>query len=245
MNNKEFKKGIKEFREIKLTTDEKSTMLENIFKAPMESPYFGERLISNWLHKPVAFALIAVLLVTGTSVAYTAENSVPGEALYTLKTGVFEPILDLVNTAPIEKLEWEEKKVARRIMEAEELAAKNQLDEKKTRELEQKIEKSSAAFAVAAEKVASSTATTTKGRSEEIEKFKKAFRQKLEEEKPAVITDEDEDEDKGRLEDEDDQEEKRKREEKIKKLKDRAVRALDKEEDDDERRENSKKGDWD
>ena len=228
MNPEEFKKGIQEFREIKLSRTEKAEMLEKIFATPIESPFMNWGEISNFFRKPaIAAYVLASFTLALTSVAYTTELSEPGEALYAIKTAVFEPILDQVNTSPLEKLEWEEEKIDRRIQEAEALAKNNKLDEKKTLELEKKIRKSSTAFAEAAEKVASSTATTTKGRSEKAQALKESFKKKLEEKK-------DEDEREGELESK----------EKVKRLKDRAVKALDEKDEDDnsERKDNSGKG---
>jgi hypothetical protein len=208
MKMEEFKKGIGEFKEARLTAAEERAMLESVFKAPIESPYFAGRSLFNIFQQPLAAALIIVFVsFAGTSLAYAAERSVPGEALYAIKTKVFEPILDRVNISPIEKLEWEEKKVERRIMEAEELAKDNELDEEKTLELEKKIGKSSAAFSAAAQKVASSTATTTSGRDKKVDEFKKAFREKLDKESAGA-----EDKEKGEM---------------IKRLKDKASKSLD------------------
>lgn len=248
MTEEKFKKGIKEFRETRLTVVEKSAMLEKIFKAQIESPYSTSYWYFNIFQKPLTGALLVMLImITGTSVAYTAEHSLPGETLYAVKTQVFEPIRDLVNTSPIQKLEWEEKKVERRIMEAEELAKNNKLDEKRTRELEQKIERSSAAFSAAAKKVASSTATTTSGRDRQEQEIKKSLRAKLEEKKSVWITVDLDEEKKNKDENDDDEEEEnnKNKESRIKRIKDRAVKALDDDEEDDDRRDNSRGGDRD
>lgn len=222
MNKEEFNKGISEYKKTSLTNLEKSAMLENIFKAPIVSPYSGVPSVFNFFQRPMAtLSVVAVMAITGSSLAYAAEKSHPGESLYAIKTQVFEPILDQIHTAPLKKLEWEEEKIERRILEAESLADKNQLNEKKTLELERKIEKSSAAFTVAAGKLASSTATTTKGHSEEVEKLKKAFKDKLSEKSSVWIMVEDE---KNNASDDQNDE----KEARIQRLKESAIKGLEK-----------------
>lgn len=218
MKREEFDKGINEFRKISLSRAEKDAMLENIFKAPVESPFFEWKEVSSFFRKPLmAGYVLASFALALTSVAYTAEMSVPGETLYAVKTAVFEPIRDQITLSPEEKLEWETEKIERRIEEAEALAEEQKLDDEKTAELEEKIRKSSAAFSKAADKVASSTATTTEGRAKKAEALKESFRKKIKE--------------RG----DDDREERSEEKEKIKKLKDRAVKALDEKEDDEGR----------
>jgi hypothetical protein len=211
MKPEEFNKGIKEFQAFSLSNIEKSRMLEAVLQTPVESPFdWGE--VSTFFRKPImAGYVLASFTLTLTSFAYTAEKSLPGETLYSIKTALFEPIQDQFHLSPAEKLEWEAEKIDRRIAEAEELSKNNQLDERKTEELEKKIKKSSSAYAVAAEKVASSTATTTEGRNQKTQALKESIRKKLEDKKQAETK----------------KEEKQEEKEKIKRLKDRAVKALD------------------
>lgn len=195
-----------------LTEKEKSLMLEGVFAAPIKSPYARYVRVFAFVRRPV-MALSLIIVLGFGSVVYASEAALPGEKLYAVKTKVVEPILDKINSSPEKKFTWEEKKVVRRIEEAESLAKENKLDEVKTLELEKKIEQSSISFVVAAEAVASTTATSTKGRQEKVEKLKQDFRNKLEEKNENKSGEKDN--------------EQKEREEKIKRLKDKAVKSLE------------------
>jgi hypothetical protein len=171
MNQNEFQKGLKDIQKVHLSEAEKSAMLRQILATSTVSPY------TKYLRVYVPVCLMFILIFG--SVSYAAQGSLPGEKLYTLKTRVVEPLIGTLHTLPEEKVAWEEEKVSRRITEAEQLATQNKLDESKTLELEEKIEKSSRAFAKAAEQSASSTATSTKGHEEKVEKLKQTFREKF------------------------------------------------------------------
>ena len=160
MNNEQFKKarpteqsfgrGIEDLKSIRLADAEKSRMLKSVFATPIRSPYM-QRI-------PVfAFVYSFILLITISGMTYASASSLPGDVLYPIKTGVVESVLDVLNHSPEKKIVWEEEKVERRIVEAEVLAKQGRLDDKKLEGLERSIEKSSNAFAKAADAVASST----------------------------------------------------------------------------------------
>jgi hypothetical protein len=157
MKNEEFKKGIGEMQEMRLTEREKAAMLAHVFSMPIRSPYARFMNVFSIIQKPMAMAFSLAILVLGGTLTYGAENALPGEVLYPIKTRFIEPVIDTVSVSPVAELEWEEKKVERRLLEAEALAQEDKLDDEKTLELERKIEKSSAAFAAAAEKTASTS----------------------------------------------------------------------------------------
>lgn len=162
-----------------LTEREKAAMLAHIFSTPIHSPYARFMNALSMIQRPMVATFSLLIIVLGGTLTYGAENALPGEVLYPIKTRFIEPVIDTVSVSPVAELEWEEKKVERRIMEAEALAEEDKLDDEKAEELERRIQKSSAAFAVAAEKSASSTATTTAGRDEQVAKFKQGFLEKL------------------------------------------------------------------
>lgn len=145
-----------------MTDREKARMLENIFSTPIESPYYRMRAV---------FASALIFVISFGGAIYASEVSVPGDLFYPIKINVVEPVLTVVNFRPEEKIVWEEKKVIRRIEEAEALLLENKLDDNRMEELERRIEKSSKAF---------TKAVKDKGEDEEkVEDRKDEFRKKV------------------------------------------------------------------
>lgn len=213
MNENDFKKGIGGLKKIRMEKSEKNLILTRILATPIKSPY---------AHKTayLVFAFCLLLIITSVDIVRVSGNALPGDKLYGVKTRVVEPVLDIVNSTPEEKLVWEEEKINRRIVEAEALIEKDDLDEKKLEDLERKIEKSSRSFVRNVEIVASSTSVSTTSAKEKSNDLKLKLRQKINNEK-------------------DEREEsfsskrRNNQREQIKRLKDRAIRVLDDERDED------------
>lgn len=201
-----------------MSASEKALMLERIFAAsPVPSPYAKYLNLVVSVKRPLSMAAtfsLVFVLISG-SVTYAAEKSLPGDPLYAVKTQLVEPIIDKLSFKTEKKLEWEEKKVERRISEAEKLAAEDKLDEERAAKLEKKIEKSSQAFAALAEKTASSTATSSEGHKVKVEKLKKDFVEKIEKKERSERRGESKENNQDN------------REEKVKRLKEAAVKSLD------------------
>ena len=159
MFNEQFNKGKAELNSVHLTEAEKARILEEVFKAPIKSPYYTPKVFALVRSKYVMIVLLLALSLSVSGAVVQASNAaVPGDKLYPVKTKVVEPILDVVNsTSPERKLEWQETKVLRRISEAETLAVRNELDDKKVEDLTPKIEHDSEDFVSTANTVASST----------------------------------------------------------------------------------------
>ena len=142
MTEENFKKGIEALKTIGMTQAEKSAMLHNVFLAPIESPYtrfFREfsYVYSSRVRTVMAVCLVFVLSTGG--VAYASGRALPGDVLYGFKTKIVEPVLDVVNNiSPEKKVAWEEKKIDRRLGEAEKLARDNKLNETNSKELERR-----------------------------------------------------------------------------------------------------------
>jgi hypothetical protein len=144
MNN-EFKKGIEELRGIKLSQNEKDEMFSAIStyadKAPTAptrsnpSPFFSFFSLKN----ASAFASILILLGTATA-SYAAEGALPGDPLYAIKVNLNEPLRGAFAISKSAKASWEEKKLDRRLMEAEKLASKGKLSEAAIIEVEKRID---------------------------------------------------------------------------------------------------------
>jgi hypothetical protein len=75
---------------------------------------------------PVA-ALCTLVLCVGIGTSFAADYAVPGQALYSIKTKVNEPILGALATTPSAKADWNAELTTRRLKEAEVLAATNKL----------------------------------------------------------------------------------------------------------------------
>ena len=260
MNEENFKKGIDELKNIRMTNAEKSRMLGKILETPVESPYVKRASIFAFIYSHQTRAIFAgclVLAVSFGSAAYSSDESLPGDFLYPIKTNFVEPVLDVVNFEPEQKLVWEEEKVTRRIVEAEKLLEKDELDDEKLGKLERSIEKSSFAFNRAADSVASSTSTSTFSKKEKANNLRQGFRGRIVERRGAFYREDGESksessadsmfaakmvaevttlEDKSGNDDDD-------KVEKIERLKNAAIRVLD--EDDDDRDEDYWRADHD
>ncbi len=95
--------------------------------------------ISQWssshllvlVKRPIPAALLIIVLLGG-SAASAAEGALPGEALYSFKVNVNEEIASLAAQTPEAKREWNTRRVERRLLEAEELAANGDLSPEAT-----------------------------------------------------------------------------------------------------------------
>lgn len=195
MNEKDFNKEIHELKNIRLSKSEKESIFKNVMSTPVESSYVKRSPIFVSIftrHTQVFVAASLVLAMSFGGAIYASDDSLPGDVLYSVKTAMIEPVLDVVYSAPEDKLLWEEEKVERRIAEAEKLIEKDELDEEKLAKLEAKIEKSSIAFAAAASLVASSTATSSFSKKEREKEIKQEFKIKINER--IVVFDDDEEE---------------------------------------------------
>src|SRR3990167_3002014 len=125
MNNEQFEKarpteqsfgrGIEELKNIRLTGEEKTRILERVFSTPIESPYMKRTPV-------FAFVYSLILIISISGITYASDFSLPGDTLYPIKVSVVEPFLDVVNSSAEDKIVWETEKVERRIAEAVEKA---------------------------------------------------------------------------------------------------------------------------
>lgn len=75
------------------------------------------------------FSAVLIVFSTGGGVlAYAAEDALPGEALYPIKVSLSEPAIALFHRTPQAKARWAEKKLERRLREAEKLALRASVD---------------------------------------------------------------------------------------------------------------------
>lgn len=98
----------------------------------ISSPYF-ENFVFQVMNRVntrsmTAFALVFAVL-SGGSLSFAAEKSLPGEKLYAIKINVNEKVRDLVAVTPKLQANWEKEKIVRRLDEAKELQTQGKLDE--------------------------------------------------------------------------------------------------------------------
>ena len=148
MNNKLEEKIYNIGQRVGLTFDEREAMRARLLSQietssrPELSPYsplFYWRHVSMYI-KPqyVSIALLAVLVVGGVSMA--AENALPGEPLYQVKTSVNENVLALFAFTPQSKAQLHTDLAVRRLEEVEKLAIAGKLNASTTAEAETKID---------------------------------------------------------------------------------------------------------
>jgi len=140
--DKGFKQLFEEARKLKLGLEEKTQIREKLLKF-MESNPLSEkpRIPITALLRRYAVALTALLIIIGGSgMSVAAEGSTPDSMLYPIKH-LNEKIADTLMFSDRAKLQWEMRKVERRLEEAEKLAAKESLEEKHITYLEEDFEK--------------------------------------------------------------------------------------------------------
>ncbi len=128
--------------EYSLSADERAKMSrvinEYVAHKPLRTPRSYSVSISySWLsfaHRPLAAALVLVL-VGGTGISYAAENALPGDSLYAVKTYINEPVRIALATTAEAKANVQIDLAERRIDEAAALASEGRLDSKTQQDL--------------------------------------------------------------------------------------------------------------
>ncbi|HEY4505052.1 MAG TPA: DUF5667 domain-containing protein [Candidatus Paceibacterota bacterium] len=118
----------------------RSHLLDYVANNPINSGTLAEtgsyqsllQILINIKYMPIALLLI-VILGGGTSLA--AERSLPGDALYGVKTGVNENVRGFFTVGAGAEANWEARLVERRLEEGNKLEAKDEFDA----EVEQKL----------------------------------------------------------------------------------------------------------
>jgi len=148
MNQHEINKGINDMKNIGLTHKEKNQILKNIMGMPVVSPYAPKPSLWNFAFNKFAYATAFLLIIamTGGTLAYADEFSLPGDLLYPIKRHITESIRDVLTVAPAAKAEWEAEKAIRRLDEAEALAQKDKLTPEKRDRIEKDFDENVSAF---------------------------------------------------------------------------------------------------
>lgn len=132
-----------------LNGEEKKAIWKELEKSIQQSAEAGivkkEPLLAGlqslFLNRSFALSAFSIVLVVGSglSVARAAENALPGQALYSVKINVNEPIVGSFKYSPGAKIGWERELAGRRIAEAETLAEEGKLGEVEKIEIEQQL----------------------------------------------------------------------------------------------------------
>jgi len=136
--NKITKKFLKYLKSVKLSEKEKDVLRYRISEfiafnpirsnshIPKKSFYFSIFTLRA-ISKGVALVLIVLIVVGGTSVSYASTDSLPGDALYSVKININENIEEKLALTKEAKVEVQSAKIERRLTEAKTLSDKKEL----------------------------------------------------------------------------------------------------------------------
>jgi len=110
----------------------KRTLMEYMAMRPLPiSPLSARNSPRAWslfAWQPVAALLILAVFASSAGLSYAAEGALPGDALYTIKTNINEPVEGALATSVDAKTMWALNVAGERIKEAAILAAQDNLD---------------------------------------------------------------------------------------------------------------------
>lgn len=181
MEKDKLKKGIEQIKNLSMTTDEKAKMLHNLSiyvdsKTPVKSPmsilsYFLPT--QRKLSVVVAGALIIIL--SGGSLAFASEISLPGDLLYPIKTKILEPVKIAIARNSESKAMIETKLANKRLEEAEKLERIGRLTPERKKYLDESFESHVSKF----NKIKKDIEKIEKPENRKTEKIQKDFDEKL------------------------------------------------------------------
>ena len=144
--DKELQNFIIGAKNIRMTPEERSLLYSKLSSLPIPSP--AKIIKSPYLAKShfwtLGKALIAACLIAvlgGGGLSYAAENSLPGDLLYPVKTNINEEIVSAIQFKQEAKIAWQEKMVERRLKELEDLKQKGKLNDKTKIQFEKHLER--------------------------------------------------------------------------------------------------------
>jgi len=110
--------------DVRISMREQLAAYATLHAVPTRSPYtrFTFKLTA-------AFAMLLVVVLTGTGVTYAAERALPGDSLYVVKRTINEPVLGALARDTKAKADYQTHLAERRLEEATTLAIEDRLDE--------------------------------------------------------------------------------------------------------------------
>lgn len=134
----------KEAQQIRLSEQEKAIMRARIFDEELapttltKSPYVAHY---QWFSARFASALAALMIVVlGSGTVYAAQGALPGDALYTVKVKVAEPVREALAFSSEAKVSFHMEVARERLEEAQALAAEGRLSSTVVTQLENNID---------------------------------------------------------------------------------------------------------
>jgi hypothetical protein len=151
MSNLDFNNFIKLLKEEKLSLGEKASIKRSVLNRiesldPSYSLSWVDRIFITFESHALIASLIVITIFAGTGVSFAAEDALPGDTLYAIKVNINEEVRDVFAVHPENKARWSMEKARRRLLEAEVLAERNELDEEKESALLAKFTKHSEDF---------------------------------------------------------------------------------------------------
>lgn len=129
-----------------LTHEEKARMRHTLQAymgmKPLRSPHTSRAVSFGWLFtmRPVAATLVLALFISSAGISYAAEDALPGDVLYPVKTNINEPIQGALAFSASAKTAWAMDVAGERVKEAATLAAEGRLDEATQQKLQADFE---------------------------------------------------------------------------------------------------------
>jgi len=153
MNKDRFEKLIAVFKSQSLSKDEKEQMLKSIRyaiaaddlkketsqKISIFSRFFSLQIVAN--RKVFAALSLMVLVLSSAGISKAAEQSLPGDFLYSVKTSINEKIKTSLASTPQQKARVASELTIKRLDEAEVLLEHGKLDEDKKEVITKNLEK--------------------------------------------------------------------------------------------------------
>lgn len=139
--DEQFKKLIQDMKKVKLTDEEKAETRSFLKYFVKNNPIKEGKVLFPFMQvfaRPIPTMAVIILLI-GVSVSFAAENSLPNDLLYPVKTSVNENVLKILARDEESKVKLETRFVRRRLEEAKELVANNKLDNKAQNEISLRI----------------------------------------------------------------------------------------------------------
>lgn len=118
---------------VRLTDAERDSIRARVLGMPEKKPVASPFAFSYFhlsYSRGLAVALSFVLVITGTGgTLYAAEDALPGDILYGVKTGIAEPLSGALAISEEAEVRWHEEVATERLSEAEALAEQGRLTE--------------------------------------------------------------------------------------------------------------------
>lgn len=119
----------KNLKKVTLSPEEKASIRRQLITEIGPSQMSVWQWLTNARPWRLAFASLLIAVGTGSLISLAAEGSLPGSVLYPIKTKINEPVARLFQiNSPSTKINFETRLVEKRLIEAETLSSKQELN---------------------------------------------------------------------------------------------------------------------